>query len=117
MNIPLPRSPAALAAAFSLFCSSLTAQVPTNFTGVATTIYDSGSIAPGCVFLASSGRPGDKGPFFLQIMTNDGTALAFKAAGNVAPGDDYYAYDFKVLPDGRLFSAQITNWLSCLDGG
>jgi hypothetical protein len=112
-----PFTRATLGAAFSLFCTALSAQVPTNFNGVATTIYDPGAIAPGLVFVASCGQPGDKGPFFLQIMDNDGTPHAFKTSGNLTPGDDFYAYDFKVLPDGRLFYAQYTNWFSCLDGG
>ena len=81
----------------------VSAQVPANFTGVRTTLCDSNSMAPGYIFVASCGRQGDKGPFFLQMMNNDGTPQAFQMAGNITPGDDYYPYDFKVLPNGLLF--------------
>jgi hypothetical protein len=93
------------------------AQVPANFTAVTTTMYDSNSIAPGYVFLASCGTQGSKGPFFLQTMRNDGTPFAYKQAGYLAPGDDYYPCDFKVLPNGLLLNAQYTGWFSYTDGG
>lgn len=108
---------ATLLAAFGMVVDTLDAQVPANFTGVATTIYNANALAPGYVFLASCGKQGDKGPFFLQIMSNDGTAFAYKQAGNVTPGDDYYPYDFKVLPNGLLLNAQFTGWFSYIDGG
>ena len=108
---------AALVVASGLARNTVNAQVPTNFTAVATTIYDSNSIAPGYVFIASCGSKGDKGPFFLQMMNNDGTPHAYKKAGYIAPGDDYYPYDFKVLPNGLLLSAQYTGWFNYIDGG
>src|SRR3954462_15545352 len=94
--------PAVLAAAGPV----ANAQVPTNFTGVTTTVYDSNALAPGYVFVASCGKQGDKGPFFLQVMNNDGTPHAFQKVGNISPGDDYYPYDFKVLANGLLLNAQ-----------
>jgi hypothetical protein len=90
---------------------------PANFTGVSTTIYDASSVAPGYVFVASCGNPGDHGPFFLQIMNNDGTVHAYKTAGYITPGDNYYPHDFKVLPNGLLLNAQLTGWFSYSDGG
>jgi hypothetical protein len=108
---------AALLAAFGTAVDTLEAQVPANFTGVSTAIYNSNALAPGYVFLASCGKQGDKGPFFLQIMNNDGTAFAYKQAGNITPGDDYYPYDFKVLPNGLLLNAQFTGWFSYIEGG
>ncbi|HSU54176.1 MAG TPA: aryl-sulfate sulfotransferase [Candidatus Dormibacteraeota bacterium] len=93
------------------------AQVPTNFTGVTTTVYDSNALASGYVFVASCGKQGDKGPFFLQMMNNDGTPHAFQKVGNVALGDDYYPYDFKVLANGLLLNAQYTGWFNYIDGG
>src|ERR1039458_3113455 len=108
---------AALIAASGLARNTVNAQVPTTFTAVTTTIYDSNSIAPGSGFIASCGSKGDKGPFFLQVMNNDGTPHAYKKTGYIAPGDDYYPYDFKVLPNGLLLSAQYTGWFNYIDGG
>jgi hypothetical protein len=108
---------AALVAASGLARCPVNAQVPTNFTAVTTTIYNSNSIAPSYVFIASCGSKGGKGPFFLQMMNNDGTPHAYKEAGYIAPGDDYYPYDFKVLPNGLLLSAQYTGWFNYIDGG
>src|SRR5262249_571645 len=97
--------------------SSALAQVPTNFTAVTTTLYNSNAVSPGYVFLASCGTPGASGPFFLQSMNNDGSAYAWKKAGNLTPGDNYYPYDFKVLADGRLLNAQYTSFYNWTDGG
>jgi len=93
------------------------AQLPTNFTAVTTHIYVSNSIAPGYVFLASSGKKGDKGPYFLQIMNNAGLPYAYKLAGYLQPGDNYYPRDFKVLANGLLLNAQYTGWFSYISGG
>ena len=54
---------AALVAASGLARCPVNAQVPTNFTAVTTTIYNSNSIAPSYVFIASCGSKGGKGPF------------------------------------------------------
>jgi Arylsulfotransferase (ASST)/Ser-Thr-rich glycosyl-phosphatidyl-inositol-anchored membrane family len=107
----------AILAAAVLARNQVNAQVPANFTGVRTTIYDSNSIAPGYVFVASCGSQGDKGPFFLQMMNNDGTPQTYKMAGYITPGDDYYPYDFKVLANGLLLNAQYTGWFNYTDGG
>jgi hypothetical protein len=107
----------ALATAAVLAPHAARAQAPANFTGVRTTIYDSSAIAPGSIFIASCGKQGDKGPFFLQVMNNDGTVAAYQTAGNITPGDDFYPYDFKMLPNGLLLNAQYTGWFSYIDGG
>jgi hypothetical protein len=109
--------PNLLVALFLLTASSLDAQVPTNFTGVTTSIYNSNSLAPGYIFIASCGNPGAHGPFFLQMMNNDGSPYAFNQAGNITPGDDFYPYDFKVLANGLLLNAQYTTFFSYTDGG
>ena len=106
-----------LLATVALAASSALAQVPTNFTAVTTTIYNSNALAPGYVFLASCRTPGPSGPFFLQMMNNDGSPYAWKKAGNITPGDNYYPYDFKVLADGRLLNAQHTSFFNWIDGG
>src|SRR5215475_7235865 len=97
--------------------ASALAQVPTNFTAVTATLYDSNAVAPGYVFIASCRTPGASGPFFLQIMNNDGSPYAWKKAGNITLGDNYYPYDFKVLADGRLLNAQHTSFFTWIDGG
>jgi len=117
MNTTLRAFGTVIMAASGLVCDTLNAQVPTNFTAVTTTIYNSNSIAPGYVFIASCGNRGDKGPFFLQTMNNDGTAYAYEKAGSITPGDDYYPYDFKVLANGLLFNAQFTGWFDYIEGG
>lgn len=105
--------------ALALLCAlgSTLAQVPTNFTAVTTTIYNSNALAPGYIFIASCRTPGASGPFFLQMMNNDGSPYAWKKAGNLTPGDNYYPYDFKVLADGRLLNAQHTSFFTWIDGG
>jgi hypothetical protein len=117
MNTKLNLFGVALVAASGFAHNAANAQVPTNFTGVTTTVYDSNAVAPGYIFVASCGHQGDAGPFFLQIMNNDGTTHAFKKAGYLAPGDNFYPYDFKVLADGRLLNAQYTGWFSYAGSG
>jgi hypothetical protein len=108
---------AVLVAASGLTSIPVNAQVPANFTAVTTTIYNSNSIAPGSIFIASCGQQGGPGPFFLQVMNNDGTAYAYKKSGYITPGDNYYPYDFKVLANGLLFNAQTTGWFDYIEGG
>ena len=50
-------------------------------------------------------------------MNNDGTPYAYKLAGSLQPGDDYYPHDFKVLANGLLLNAQYTGWFSYIAGG
>ena len=113
-NVPIA---GVLLAAFSAVLNPAHAQVPTNFTGVTTAVYNSNSLAPGYVFIGSCGVPGAHGPFFLQMMNNDGTAYAYDKVGNVFPGDDFYPYDFKVLANGLLLNAQYTGFFTFIDGG
>jgi hypothetical protein len=108
---------AALLALLTAAGNRAEAQLPDGFAGVNTSVYNPGLVAPGGLFLASRGAPGSKGPFYLQVMNNDGTPQASKKAGYIAPGDDYFAQDFKVLPDGHLLSAQSTGWFGYTDGG
>ena len=108
---------AGLAIVLGLLPVALWGQQPPQFAGVTTRTYDSGAIAPGYVFIASCGLQGDHGPYYLQIMGNDGTPYASKKAGYLAPGDDFYPYDFKVLPNGLLLNAQYTGWFNYTEGG
>ena len=97
------------------FLTSRGAFAQATFAGVATSIYDSNSIAPGHIFLASNGS--NAAPFFLQIMRNDGSVQASKKAGYITPGDAYYPHDFKQLANGLLLNAQYTGWFTYAEGG
>ncbi len=106
-----------IAAAGCLACLSGKAQTPANFTGVATSVYDAGALAPGSVFLASCPSNGPSGPSFLQVMNDDGTVGTFRQASPGGPGNGYCAADFKLLPNGLLSYSQLTGWFDYTEGG
>ena len=93
---------------------TVSAQVPGTFEPLTTVQIDTNAISPGCIFLSSSRQPGQPGPYFLQVVNNDGTIRASKKTGLVSPGDLYFGSDFKVLPNGLLLNAQSTGWLNHL---
>jgi hypothetical protein len=84
--------------------------LPVNFPGITTHIYDANVIADGYVFLTVSKEVEGVG-YYVMILDNDGTVYWYKEL----PED--YSYDFKVLPNGHLHYAQLFHHHTYAGGG
>jgi len=84
--------------------------LPTNFPGITTHIYDANAIADGYVFLSVSTEVEGVG-YYVMILENDGTVVWYKEL------PDDYSYDFRVLPNGYLHYAQLFHHHTYAGGG
>jgi len=84
--------------------------LPTNFPGITTYIYDANVIADGYVFLSVSTEVEGVG-YYVMILENDGTVVWYKEL------PDDYSYDFRVLPNGYLHYAQLFHHHTYAGGG
>ncbi len=92
--------------------------LPPDFPAITTHTYNPSAISPGAVLLATCPNANVLAgtPTYLMVLNNDGTPLAYKQIGYQTPGD-YYAADFKQLPDGTLFYQQFMSYLTYTGGG
>ena len=91
-------------------CVTVWGQLPANFPGITTHIYDANAIADGYVFLTVSTEVTGVG-YYVMILDNDGTVFWYREL----PED--YSYDFKVLPNGYLHYAQFIHHHTYTGGG
>jgi len=84
--------------------------LPANFPGITTHIYDANAIGDGYVFLTVSTVVEGVG-YYVMILDNDGTVYWYKEL------PDDYSYDFRVLPNGYLHYAQLFHHHTYAGGG
>jgi hypothetical protein len=84
--------------------------LPANFPGITTYIYDANAIADGYVFLSVSTDVEGVG-YYVMILENDGNVVWYKEL------PDDYSYDFRVLPNGYLHYAQLFHHHTYAGGG
>ncbi len=97
---------------------SINAQLPADFPAITTRTFDTNAVGTGYVFIASMPlSKGNKGlPHYMLILKNDGSPYAYKKVWYKTPGD-FYANDFKVLPNGLLHYSQFFGFYSYTGGG
>lgn len=97
---------------------NINAQLPVNFPAITTRTFDTNAVGTGYVFIASMPlSKGNKGlPHYMLILKNDGSPYAYKKVWYQTPGD-FYANDFKVLPNGLLHYSQFFGFYSYTGGG
>lgn len=86
------------------------AQLPTNFPTIVVSNYMPAAVSPGCIFLAVASKSPEVGNYLL-ILTNDGTIVWYREAHTNE------IYDFKMLPNGLLHYAAVTEPHCWTDGG
>jgi hypothetical protein len=84
--------------------------LPADFPGITTHIYDANAIADGYVFLSVSTEVEGVG-YYIMILENDGNVVWYKEL------PDDYSYDFRVLPNGYLHYAQLFHHHTYAGGG
>lgn len=96
----------------------INAQLPADFPAITTRTFDTNAVGTGYVFIASMPlSKGNKGlPHYMLILKNDGSPYAYKKVWYQTPGD-FYANDFKVLPNGLLHYSQFFGFYSYTGGG
>ena len=84
--------------------------LPENFPGITTYIYDANAIADGYVFLSVSTEVEGVG-FYVMILENDGNVVWYKEL------PDDYSYDFNMQSNGYLHYAQLFHHHTYAGGG
>src|SRR5262245_28778151 len=99
----------AVAALIGLVAANVKAQLPPDFPALTVTTYDTNAVGAGYIFLEVTTASTNTG-HYVMILQNDGTPVSYLDVTNAA-------YDFKLLPDGRLHYASLEHPHTWTDGG